>query len=114
MLSGSCKGPEVHMQNESSTWSGSSITLFVSGVSATSILLGLLAIVHSRLSRGTGFEYGSLIPAADAGVAFVLLGISLGILAQRPQPPRWKRAFAQHTFAQLCALAVVLWAVTTL
>ena len=96
------------MQNESSTWNGSNITLFVSGVSATTVLLGLLAIVHSRLSRGAGLEYGSLIPAADAGVAFVLLGISLGLLAQRPQP-RWKQFFVQ-----LCALAVVLWAVTTL
>ena len=96
------------MQNESSTWNGSNITLFVSGVSATSVFLGLLAVVHSRLSRGAGLEYGSLIPAADAGVAFVLLGISLGILAQRPQA-RWKRLFVQ-----LCALAVVLWAATTL
>lgn len=96
------------MQNESSTWTGINITFFVSGVSATSILLGLLAIVHSRLNRGAGLEYGSLIPAADTGVAFVLLGISLGILAQRPQP-RWKQFFVQ-----LCALAVVLWATTTL
>jgi len=80
----------------------------VSGVSATSILLGLLAIVHIRLNRGTGLEYGPLIPAADTGVAFVLLGISLGFLAQRPQP-RWKQLFVQ-----LCALAVVLWATTTL
>jgi PAS domain S-box-containing protein len=96
------------MQNESRTWNGSNITLFVSGVSATTVLLGLLAVVHNRLSQGAGLEYGSLIPAADAGVAFILLGISLGILAQRLQP-RWKR-----TFAQLCALAVVLWAVTTL
>jgi PAS domain S-box-containing protein len=95
------------MQNESSTRTGNNITLFVSGVSATSVLVGLLAIVYSRLSRGAGLD-GSLIPAADAGVAFVLLGISLGILAQRPQP-RWKRIFVQ-----LCALAVVLWAVATL
>ena len=64
------------MQNESSTWTGSNITLFVSGVSATSVLLGLLAIAYSMLSRGAGPEHGSLIPAADAGVAFVLLGIS--------------------------------------
>ena len=70
------------MQNESSTWNGSNITLLVSGVSATSVILGLLAIAYSKLSRGAGLEYGSLIPAADAGVAFVLLGISLGILAQ--------------------------------
>ena len=96
------------MQNESSTWNGSNITLFVSGVSATSVILGLLAIAYSKLSRGTGIEYGSLIPAADAGVAFVLLGISLGILAQRPQA-RWQRLFAL-----LSALAVVLWATTTL
>ncbi|HEY2363723.1 MAG TPA: hypothetical protein VGK36_21580, partial [Candidatus Angelobacter sp.] len=65
------------MQNESRTWNGSNITLFVSGVSATTVLLGLLAVVHNRLSQGAGLEYGSLIPAADAGVAFILLGISL-------------------------------------
>jgi hypothetical protein len=96
------------MQKESSTWTGSNITFFVSGVSATSILLGLLAIVHSMLTRGPRPARESLVPAADAGVAFILLGISLGILAQSPQA-RWKRLFAQ-----LSALAVVLWAVTTL
>ena len=96
------------MQNESSTWTGSNITFFVSGVSATSVLLGLLAIVHSMLSRETGPARESLVPAADAGVAFILLGISLGILARWPQG-RWKRLFAQ-----LSALAVVVWAVTTL
>jgi hypothetical protein len=94
------------MQNESSTWNGSNITLFVNGVSAASVFWGLLAILHSRLS-GDGHEYGSLLPAADAGIAFVLLGISLGILAQRQ--PRWKQLFVQ-----LCALTVVVWAVTTL
>jgi PAS domain S-box-containing protein len=96
------------MQNESSTWTGSNITFFVSGVSATSVLLGLLAIVHSMLSREAGPARESLVPAADAGVAFILLGISLGILARWPQG-RWKRLFAQ-----LSALAVVVWAVTTL
>jgi PAS domain S-box-containing protein len=96
------------MQNESSTWTGSNITFFVSGVSASSVLLGLLAIVHSMLSRETGPARESLVPAADAGVAFILLGISLGILARWPQG-RWKRLFAQ-----LSALAVVVWAVTTL
>jgi len=94
------------MQNESTTWTGINIALFVNGVSTTSVLLGLLAIAYSVLSRGPGSE--SLVPAADAGVAFILLGISLGILARLPQAP-WKRLFAQ-----LCALAVVLWAVTTL
>jgi two-component system cell cycle sensor histidine kinase/response regulator CckA len=96
------------MQNGSGTWTGRNITLFVSGVSAASVLLGLLAIVHSRLSRGAGLAHGPFIPAADAGVAFVLLGISLGILARWPQA-QWKRLFAQ-----LSALAVVLWAMTTL
>jgi two-component system, cell cycle sensor histidine kinase and response regulator CckA len=96
------------MQNESSTWTGSNITFFVSGVSASSVLLGLLAIVHSMLSREAGPARESLVPAADAGVAFILLGISLGILARWPQG-RWKRLFAQ-----LSALAVVVWAVTTL
>src|SRR6185369_11551550 len=96
------------MQNGSGTWTGRNITLLVSGVSATSVLLGLLAIVHSRLDRGAGLGYGPFIPAADAGVAFILLGISLGILARWPQA-QWKRLFAQ-----LSALAVVLWAVITL
>jgi PAS domain S-box-containing protein len=96
------------MQNESSTWNGSNINLLVSIVSATSVILGLLAMAYSKLSRGAGLEYGSLIPVADAGVAFVLLGLSLGILAQRQQA-RWQRLFAQ-----LSALAVVLWATTTL
>ncbi|MGZ4872863.1 MAG: ATP-binding protein [Candidatus Angelobacter sp.] len=94
--------------HESSTRTGSNITVFVSGVSATSVLLGLLAIVYNMLRRGAGSGRESLVPAADAGVAFILLGISLGILARRPQA-RWKRLFAQ-----LSALAVVLWAVTTL
>jgi two-component system cell cycle sensor histidine kinase/response regulator CckA len=96
------------MQNESSTWTGINITFFVSGVSATSVLLGLLGIVDSMLSRGVWPGRESLVPAADAGVAFILVGISLGILAWWPQA-RWKRLLAQ-----LSALAVVLWAVTTL
>jgi PAS domain S-box-containing protein len=96
------------MQNQSSTRTGGIITLFVSGVSATSVLLGLPGIVYSMLSRGAWPGRESLVPAADAGVAFVLLGMSLGILARWPQAP-WKRLFAQ-----LSALAVVLWAVTTL
>ena len=41
-------------------------------------------------------------------MAFILLGISLGILTQWPQA-RWK-----HLFAQLSALAVVLWGMATL
>ena len=96
------------MQNESSTWTGSNIILFVKGVSAISVLLGLLAIFYSMLSPGAGPGHESLVPAADAGVAFILLGISLGILTRWPQA-RWK-----HLFAQLSALAVVLWAKTTL
>jgi two-component system cell cycle sensor histidine kinase/response regulator CckA len=96
------------MHNESSSWTGSKIILFVKGVSAISVLLGLLAIFYSMLSRGAGPGPESLVPAADAGVAFILLGISLGILAQWPQA-RWK-----HLFAQLSALAVVLWGAATL
>ena len=90
------------MQNESATWTGINIALLVNGVSASSLLLGLLAIVYSVINRGAGSGRESLVPAADAGVAFILLGISLGILARLPQAP-WKRLFAQ-----LCALAVVL------
>ena len=96
------------MHNESSSWTGSNIILFVKGVSAISVLLGLLAIFSSMLSRGAGPGRESLVPAADAGVAFILLGISLGVLTQWPQA-RWK-----HLFAQLSALAVVLWGVATL
>lgn len=96
------------MQNESSTWTGINISLFVSVVSAASVLLGLLAIVYSMLSRGAWPGRESLVPAADAGVAFILLGISLGILA------RWAHARWKRLFTQLCALAIVLWTLTTL
>ncbi len=96
------------MQKESSTWTGTNISLFVGGVSASSLFLGLLAIVYNMLSRGAGPGRESLVPAADAGVAFILLGISLGICARWPLA-RWK-----YLFVQLCALAVVLWAGTTL
>jgi two-component system cell cycle sensor histidine kinase/response regulator CckA len=82
--------------------------LFVYGVSAATILLGLVAVVYSELSRGAGPGRESLMPAADAGVTFVLLGISLGITARWPQT-RWKRILAQ-----MSALAVALWAATTL
>ena len=96
------------MQNESRTLTSSNTILFVNGVSAIAILLGLLAVFYSTFSHEAGLSRGSLVPAADAGVAFVLLGISLGILARLPQE-RWKRIFAQ-----LGAFAVVLWAATTL
>jgi two-component system cell cycle sensor histidine kinase/response regulator CckA len=96
------------MQNGSRKWTTSKATLFVNGVSAVAVLLGLLAVVYGKLSRGAGFSPGSLIPAADAGVAFLLLGISLGVLAHWPRA-RWKLLFAQ-----LGALAVVLWAAATL
>ena len=42
------------MHNESSSWTGSNIILFVKGVSAISVLLGLLAIFYSMLSPGAG------------------------------------------------------------
>src|SRR5882757_4665755 len=84
----------VDMQNGFRKWTTSNATLFVNGVSAVAVLLGLLAIVYGKLNRGAGLSRGSLIPAADAGVAFVLLGISLVVLA-RWRRARWKLLFAQ-------------------
>ncbi len=96
------------MPTQSGTWTNSTISLFVNGTSAGAVFLGLLAILSSILGREAGLARGPFIPAADAGVAFILLGISLWILARWPREP-WKR-----TFAQSGALAVVLWAGTTL
>ena len=96
------------MQNKSGTWTSSNITLFVNAISSGAVFLGLLAVLSSILGREAGFHLGSFLPAADAGVAFVFLGISLWILAQWPRE-KWKR-----NFAQLGALTVVLWAATTL
>ncbi len=73
------------MPNESGTWTNNNITLFVSGTSAGAIFLGLLAVLFSILGREAGVARGPFIPAADAGVAFILLGISLWILARWPQ-----------------------------
>jgi PAS domain S-box-containing protein len=96
------------MQNESRTRTSRNTTWFVNGASAGAVLLGLVAVIYSTLGRAAGLGPGSLIPAADAGVAFVLLGISLWNLARCPQE-RWK-----CIFAQMSALAVMLWAATTL
>ena len=96
------------MPTQSGTWTNSTISLFVNGTSAAAIFLGLLAIVFSILGHEAGLARGPFIPAADAGVAFIFLGISLWVLA------RWPREHWKRTFAQSGALAVVLWAGTTL
>jgi hypothetical protein len=96
------------MQNEARTWTSNKAKWMVSGVSTVTIVLGVLAIAAGKLGHPTGPGHRSLMPAPDAGVAFVLLGISLAILARRPTG-RWKRIFAR-----LSAFAVVMWAAITL